>query len=269
MANQRHLELLEEGVDAWNEWARRRTENVDLRDADLTGRQLMGFDFSDADLKRAKLRRANLRKAKFSDAYLRRADLTGADLTEASMRTANCRHAVLRGATLKDAYLRRVDLSYVDLRKADLTGANLEYARLVDVNLSRATLKNCFIYGISVWNVVGTPKEQSNLIITPSRAVNDDKAIPFVPILQDGEKPFAMFKDLKQKYGTWVLNLLRYDSPEGLLRVFDSAIIEPAIKKEQQLLAMKAEDIGTRHVRDYATQRGRRPTRKRIRLERT
>jgi len=372
MPNQRHLEMLGQGVVAWNEWAGRRTEKADLRDADLTGRNLMGFDFTDADLKRAKLGGANLRKATFSNAYLRRANLTGADLTEARMRAANCRHAVLHGTTLKDAYLRRVDLSYVDLREADLTGADLEYARFVDVKLDRATVKNCFIYGISVWNVVGTPKEQSNLIITPSRAREDDDApqershdhdqvitvddlevaqfvslllhndkirnvidtignkgvlilgrftperkvvldairerlraynfvpmmfdferptqrdftetiktlaglsrfiiaditnpkssplelqatmpdymIPFVPIIQDSEQPFEMFRDLNQKYGTWVLDVLRYDSAENLLRVLDSAIIKPAIAKEQELSARKAAEIHSRHVRDY------------------
>jgi hypothetical protein len=35
-----------------------------------------------------------------------------------------------------------------------------------------------------------------------------DYMIPFVPIIADGEKPFAMFRDLKQKYGEWVLDLL-------------------------------------------------------------
>lgn len=40
------------------------------------------------------------------------------------------------------------------------------------------------------------------------QATMPDYMIPFVPIIADGEKPFAMFRDLKQKYGEWVLDLL-------------------------------------------------------------
>jgi hypothetical protein len=176
MANQRHLEILRQGVDGWNNWAKRRLEQADLRDADLRDQHLAGFDFRDADLKRATLAGADLREAVFSNAYLRRANLTGANLTAASMRAANCRHATLSEATLTDAYLRRADLSYVDLTNATLTGTDLEYARLVDVNLQGAKFKNCFIYGVSVWNIVGEPEEQSNLIITPSRVREDNEA---------------------------------------------------------------------------------------------
>ena len=176
MANQRHLEILRQGIDAWNDWAKTRLEQADLRDADLRDQPLAGFDFQDANLKRATLAGADLREAVFNNAYLRGANLTGANLTAARMRTANCRHATLSGATLTDAYLRRADLSYVDLRNADLTGADLEYARFVDVNLQGAKLQNCFIYGVSVWNIVGTPEEQSNLIITPRRVREDDQA---------------------------------------------------------------------------------------------
>jgi hypothetical protein len=82
----------------------------------------------------------------------------------------------LSEATLTDAYLRRADLSYVDLSNANLTGAHLEYARFVDVNLQGAKFKNCFIYGISVWNIVGEPDEQSNLVITPSRVREGNEA---------------------------------------------------------------------------------------------
>jgi len=372
MSNPEHLEILQQGVEAWNDWAEQRLEQADLRDADLRDRDLAGFDFRDADLKRSTLAGANLRGAVFNDAYLRKADLTGADLTAASMRTANCRHATLIGATLTDAYLRRADLSYVDLSNADLTGANLEYTRFVDVTLQGATLTNCSIYGVSVWNVTGSPKEQSNLIITPSRARENDEAaegcsirhnqvitvddlevaqfvnlllhndkirnvidtigkkgvlilgrftperkavleairvalrarnfvpmmfdfkcptqrdftetiktlaglsrfiiaditnpsssplelqalmpdymIPFVPIIQDNEKPFSMFSDLKLKYGAWVLNEVGYDTAANLLKVLDRAVIERALDKERELLERRAAPVVSSHVRDF------------------
>ena len=35
--------------------------------------------------------------------------------------------------------------------------------------------------------------------------------IPFVPIIQKGEQPFSMFKDLANKY-EWIMDTLQYDS---------------------------------------------------------
>jgi hypothetical protein len=47
--------------------------------------------------------------------------------------------------------------------------------------------------------------------------------IPFVPIIHEDEKPFAMFQDLKQTYGDWVLDVLQYDSADNFLKVLDKA----------------------------------------------
>jgi hypothetical protein len=73
---------------------------------------------------------------------------------------------------------------------------------------------------------------------------------PFVPILQEGEKPFEMFADLKSKYD-WVLEPLTYDSVDSLLAVLDEAVIVPALEKRRKISIEKASGLKTRHVRDY------------------
>jgi hypothetical protein len=83
------------------------------------------------------------------------------------------------------------------------------------------------------------------------QATMPDYMIPFVPIIQENEKPFAMFRDLKQKYGEWVLDVLRYDSVDNLVKVLDKAVVRPALEKGQELLLKKAEEIRSRHVLDY------------------
>ena len=83
------------------------------------------------------------------------------------------------------------------------------------------------------------------------QATMPDYMIPFVPIIQEDEEPFSMFRDLKQKYGEWVLDPLEYDTAQGLLDVFDAAVVAPANKKAEQLELKKAEKIRTRHVKDY------------------
>ena len=69
---------------------------------------------------------------------------------------------------------------------------------------------------------------------------------PFVPLIQEGEEPFSMFRDFHIKYKQWVLAPLKYDSPEGLMAVFDKDIIEPALQMHQWLLAEKAAEFPPR-----------------------
>jgi pentapeptide repeat protein len=83
------------------------------------------------------------------------------------------------------------------------------------------------------------------------QAIMPDYMIPFVPIIYEDDEPFAMFRDLKQKYGEWVLDVLEYDSVANLLEVMEKAVVKPALKMADQLLLKKAEAIRKRHVRDY------------------
>ena len=83
------------------------------------------------------------------------------------------------------------------------------------------------------------------------QATMPDYMIPFVPIIHEDEEPFAMFQDLQQKYGEWVLDVLKYDSTDNLLQVLDKAVVRPALEMGQKLLLKKAEAIRDRHVQDY------------------
>jgi uncharacterized protein YjbI with pentapeptide repeats len=83
------------------------------------------------------------------------------------------------------------------------------------------------------------------------QAIMPDYMLPFVPIIEENEEPFAMFKDLKNKYSEWVLDLLKYDSIDRLLKVFNMAIVEPALSKAEELRLKKAKELHFRHVKDY------------------
>jgi hypothetical protein len=83
------------------------------------------------------------------------------------------------------------------------------------------------------------------------QATMPDYMIPFVPIIHEGEEPFSMFRDLKQKYGEWVLDILEYDTADGLVDVMDDAVIEPALELADKLVMKKAEVLSKRHVKEY------------------
>ena len=331
MANQEQLSMLKQGVNVWNEWLSKNS-HIDL----VTGPFIP--DLSGADLRDAELSGANL-----SYVNLQRAVLTGTKLVGAALGGANLKGAILRGASLSSAFLHSVDLS-----DADLTGSNLEAATLVGTKVDKAKVSGSWIYGISVWDLIGEFEEQKDLIITrrgqpiitvdnikiaqfiylilnneeirdvintltsksvlvlgrfsiPERkaildalrnklrennllpivfdfdrptdkdftetiktlaglcyfviadvtnpkssplelqATVPDYQIPFVPIIQEGENPFAMMVDLQKKYN-WVLNTVTYDSMETLIKVLKPLIIDPAMKKRQELRIIKAQE---------------------------
>jgi uncharacterized protein YjbI with pentapeptide repeats len=83
------------------------------------------------------------------------------------------------------------------------------------------------------------------------QATMPDYMIPFVPIIHEDEKPFAMFRDLQHKYGEWVLDVRKYDSAANLQERLYQAVVKPALDKSDQLIFKKAEAIRTHHINEY------------------
>lgn len=73
--------------------------------------------------------------------------------------------------------------------------------------------------------------------------------VPFVPIIQEGEKPFSMFKDLYGKFD-WVLKPLEYDTAENLVENLEKGVINRALKKHKELMLRKAEKLQTVKLQD-------------------
>jgi hypothetical protein len=80
------------------------------------------------------------------------------------------------------------------------------------------------------------------------QATVPDYMVPFVPILQKGEEPFAMFVDLQNKYD-WVLKpVIGYPSVDRLIEVLEDKIVRPAESKFNQLLARRMEQLRVESV---------------------
>jgi uncharacterized protein YjbI with pentapeptide repeats len=177
--NERHLKILEQGVEIWNRWRKENPDiypnlccaklnGVNLRDADLRGTNLSGADLGEvvsllpgmdfdgldhlrgADLREADLSGANLGRARlcgadfsgasFRRAYLQTADLSGAHLLKAHLNWADLSRAILSDASLSEANLSGTNLFGADLREADLSGASLRGANLHGAHFSNANL---------------------------------------------------------------------------------------------------------------------------------
>lgn len=164
MANQRHLEGLLAGKEAWNA---RRDDYGDLADIDpdfsgsdirdlfettlnlnhlddqtpLSGYNLVGSDFTDAVLWNANLEQAELAVAQFVRTNLIRADLTGSDCEEADFSGAR-----LWSANLTDANLSRANLTNAELRNVTFENTNLVRANLAGVDLTGSSIAEAKLF---------------------------------------------------------------------------------------------------------------------------
>jgi len=107
-----------------------------------------------------------------------------------------------------------------------------ETVRLL-ANLSRFVI-------VDITNPRSTPLEL--------QATVPDYMVPFVPILEQGQEPFAMFKDLQDKYD-WVLKpVIGYSSVDRLIEVLEDKVVRPAEAKFNELLARRTKQLRVENV---------------------
>jgi uncharacterized protein YjbI with pentapeptide repeats len=277
VADEEHLKIIRQGAAVWNDWRKKNPlkpvdlSEADLREAKLSRANLRGANLSTADLGKADLHGANLFKADLRGANLSGTDLSRANLSGADLSRADLFEADLRGAQLIATNLRSATLigSYVygvsvwNIKVDDRTKQqNLIITAFGEPVITVDNIKVAqFIYLLltnkEIRDVIDTITSKAVLILgrftPPERKEVLDAlhtALPFVPIIQQGEKPFAMFNDLHHKY-QWVLPPLSYHSSESLVARLKNAIIEPALEIRRKLALIKAQELPTKNVSDY------------------
>jgi hypothetical protein len=128
MANQEHLKILREGVEAWNKW---RVKNSKTKP-----------DFSDTDFFGLNLAFANLANANLTHTNLSQSELTSAILAGAG----------LAGSRLDGAYISRADFSEADLICVDFSGADLSKTNFFGANLFGADFTSAKLAGSNFEN---------------------------------------------------------------------------------------------------------------------
>jgi uncharacterized protein YjbI with pentapeptide repeats len=113
MSDPQHMSILNQGVEAWNEWRDQNPSVIpNLKRANLRGYVLDGVNFRGVNLRWTILHKASLRNADLggtilANADLREVDLTGANLDSADMYNVDLRNAILVGSSLDKSVLDR------------------------------------------------------------------------------------------------------------------------------------------------------------------
>ena len=151
MANEKHIEWLQESVESWNKKRRKYDFQPDFDGADLHGSTRLeernfreGF-FRNANLSGVSLESADLELAQFQRSYLvdsnlNKANIKNADFGEAVLSRATLNHVDASGARFAGADLRHADLRHGKFIGADFTNANLAEANIAGADLSQARL---------------------------------------------------------------------------------------------------------------------------------
>jgi uncharacterized protein YjbI with pentapeptide repeats len=269
-ANLRHAMLI--GAD----FSRANLSRADLKGADLSKTNLIGVNLSGANLCDVKLIASHLVQANISSAKISRShvyavnvwDLEGefesqeeliitqpgeSVITVDNIKVAQFIYLILNNKEIRDVIntltsktvliLGRfalperkaiLDALRNKLREYDLLPIVFDFERPTDKDFTE-TIKT--LAGISYFVIADVTNPKSSPL--ELQATIPDYQIPFVPIIQENEFPFAMMIDLQKKY-SWVLDTITYDSLDTLLRILKPLIIDPAIKKRDELRIIKA-----------------------------
>ncbi len=213
---------------------------ADLKDAKLDQAILKGVNFNGAnldgtyltqcDLSTCTFKRASLVNIKLANSDLTGVDLSGrtlagasfwrANLTRANLSDTDCQMVEFAEARLANANLSLSNFDTVEFRDADLTNADLHGSILANASLLRANVeganfRNCYVYGISAWDLAGTPGSQKDLIVTPPSepaiTVDDLEVAQFIYMVYNNKKIRNFMNAFTEKN---VLILGRFTPPE-------------------------------------------------------
>lgn len=249
---------------------------ANLTRAKLLGAQLTGANLSEANLSNANLSQSTLVLSNISNARISKSNVYGINvwdlvgefkeqkdliitpednspITVDNVKVAQFIYLILNNKEIRDVIntltsktvliLGRfamperkaiLDTLRDKLREHDLLPIVFDFDRPTDKDFTE-TIKT--LAGISYFVIADVTNPKSSPL--ELQATIPDYQIPFVPIIQEGEHPFAMMVDLQKKYN-WVLDTISYDSLDTLIEILKPHIIDPAIKKRDELRLIKA-----------------------------
>jgi uncharacterized protein YjbI with pentapeptide repeats len=148
MANEEHLKLLHQGVQAWNNWRNTYPDvQPDLQEAHLTDMPLTAINFRKANLSGASFHKAILPAADMREANLQRASLASTNLQGANLALADLKWVDLEQANLISAVLRGADLRKANCKMAHLYRADLQEANCTETYFDSAILHQAYLQG--------------------------------------------------------------------------------------------------------------------------
>ena len=237
---------------------------ADLSYADLTGADLTGADFRGANLTGCRIHGICAWKLKLEGAKQQNLIITDDDeptVTVDNIEVAQFIYLLLHNEKIRDV-IDTIGKKGVLLLGRFTEGRMVVLERLREklrrlgfvpmvFNFDKPETKDFsetvrLLCGLSKFVIVDITNPRSAPL--ELQATVPDYMVPFAPILQEGEKPFAMFVDLQNKYD-WVLKpVISYSSVDRLIEALEDKIVRPAEAKFNELLTRRTEQLRVENV---------------------
>jgi Pentapeptide repeats (8 copies) len=130
-----------------------------------------------------------------------------------------------------------LDMIRTELRKLEWLATVFDFERPSSRNLTETVT---LLVGWSRFIISDLTKPRSNPL--ELQQIIPQWKIPLLPIIQEGENEFAMFRDLFQY--PWVAPTVTYKDTDGLCRVLKSSVIDVGVRMSQELEAKKSSHFG-------------------------
>jgi Pentapeptide repeats (8 copies) len=152
MADTDALSMLRAGYREWHEWRRARAsiDRIDLRGADLRGRNLKGFDLTFVLLEGADLSECDLFGAELSYSSLQGSSLRSASLWNGRLMFADCSRADFGGGSLARAYCYQTNFSGTSLCGAELSGTVFTQCQMDNADFALAACNDTVWAGLDL-----------------------------------------------------------------------------------------------------------------------
>jgi len=253
MANLEYLELLQQGINAWNEWKTLHPEvNIDLSGANLSRATLVGTNLTDSILTQCTIYGISVWNVQLDGA--RQENLVITDYGEPAITVDNLEVAQFIYLLLNNPKIR--DVIDTVAKKAVLILGRFTPERKAVLEAIRTALRSRGYLPIlfdfpkpdsqDLTGTVSTLANISRFIIAdltdPSCSPYELSLVapymkPIKPLFQPSKTSkheFAMFQDLRRRY-SWILPIYRYQDLESLLTSLQEKVIVPAEQKAQVL----------------------------------
>jgi len=122
------------------------------------------------------------------------------------------------------------------LRQLDFVTMMFDFERVDDRSFTE-TIKT--LAGMSKFIIADVTNPKSAPL--EMQATVPDYMVPFVPIIEAGEKPFSMLVDLQQR--EWVTAVKEYRDIENLIDKLESRVVRPALELHAKLRLKKARKV--------------------------
>lgn len=133
---------------------------------------LIEEDFSNSDLFSASLRNCVFLNCCFDKSNMIYTDLVDAYFESCTFKGTTIRLSKIGSAVFRNCVFEKADLSYCSAEETSFEGSKfintkLEHMSLVSSDFSHTKIYNCYVYGISSWDLNLDCSVQKDLIITP------------------------------------------------------------------------------------------------------